>query len=136
MAVHAIIGYIAYDSGMTVQEIQDAVDDWVSKRAKWESDWSTDVRVSNTSFDGDGIDFCSFSVRFEWSEDKDNTLQKCADKFKKKVDWFRLVYHECDHDASNPTGCSWDERWEWEAKDVIVPPEIDDFIPDATVVDV
>lgn len=135
MTIHAIRGYVAADSGMSEADIQTVVDDWVAARQKWSSDWDATVQRINTQTDGSGMDYIQFGVRFEWSVDKDNTLQKLADKFKNVVDWFVGLYHKCTaDDPGGPGSCEWNEQWRWTAKNVTVPSEIDDEIPDGNTV--
>lgn len=133
MTVHAIQGYLAPDSGMTDSDIQTAIDDWVSARTKWgQEDWDATVSRSNTAIDGSGTEYVQFRVRFTWDSDtKDNTLQKCADKFKNKLAWFSLIYHTCYHDETG--GCSWEEEWQWDDGNGI-PQAILDETPDTGTV--
>ena len=134
MTTHAIQLYISPDSGMTEADVQAAIDDWVSARTVWESDWNATVMRLNTADDGTGVDYLQVPVRFTMEAAKDNTLQKAADKFKNKVDWFFAVHHACDHDEDNKSGCSWGERWEWTGKNETAPAEVEALVPDAPTV--
>lgn len=134
MSVHMIRGFIAPDSGMTETQVQDAIDTWVSARTKWQGNEGDDAVVSrrNTAEDGTGADYLAFTVRFTWDSDtKDNMLQKCGDKFKTKVAWFSLAWHECHHDGAGQ--CSWDERRDWDDGNGI-PAAVQDRLPDASTV--
>lgn len=138
MTLHMVQGYIAPDSGMSEVDVQAAIDDWVSKRTKWSESPATEVRRLNAGADPDnpGSEYFGFTARFELSSDgKDNLLQKVSDKFKQKVAWFGLAYHECDHDDDR-SGCVWGERWEWADEDVTLPTDVDAALPDADEVTV
>lgn len=139
MTLHMVRGFVAPDSGMSEADVQAAIDDWVSKRTKWSEAEPTDVTrrtVGVDPVDGTGgTDAFVFTARFELSSDgKDNLLQKVSDKFKQKVAWFGLAYHECDHDAADRGGCVWGERWEWTDKNVTLPADVDDALPDSNTV--
>lgn len=115
--------------GLTLSEINTALDDWVSKRSEWTADPASH-QISEVSSDTDGTGTTHYvgSYRFEISDAKDNLLTKCEDKLKNKVDWYRLGYHECDHDESNKSGCSWTDKREWTSTNTSsIPADVPDF---------
>ena len=92
MAVHMIRVVAAVDStdtpGMDLSEINQAMDDWVSKASEWESDpREHQIKQFNSELDRSGVEYFDGSYRFELTDAKDNLLTKCEDKQKKKVDW-------------------------------------------------
>lgn len=116
--------------GMTESEINTAMDDWVSKHSEWIFD-SVEHHIvkENSEYDGTGVNYYLGSYRFELSDAKDNLLQKCSDKLKNKVDWYRLGYHLCEHDEENPAPCIWDDEIEWMSKNTTsIPQQVPDFL--------
>lgn len=115
--------------GMTLSEINSAMDDWMSKQSRWEAD-PTEHVVTLSEPIGDGTSHYTGNYRLTFdSETKDNLLQKLGDKLKKKLDWYRIGYHQCDHDESSPTGCSWDDEREWTSKNTdSIPSDVPDFL--------
>ena len=47
--------------------------------------------------------------RFEITTDANTLLADFEVALQSEVSWYRLKYHMCSHDESNPGGCSWDE---------------------------
>ena len=47
--------------------------------------------------------------RFEMSTGADTLLTDLETSLQSEVGWYRLKYHECDHDEAEQQGCSWDE---------------------------
>lgn len=135
MALHTIEGYIAADAGMTDSEIQDAIDKWVSKRTKWSPEnggWNGSVARTRPAINS-GTEHLQFTVAFEWdSADKGNTLQKFADAFKNKVDWFAVLYHECKghDDPSVDYDCHWEEERRHPDESTTIPQDVRETIPD------
>jgi len=101
-------------SGMSLSEINTAMDDWVSKNSEWTADPTPyAIGVAESEVSGEE-DYYSGEYRFELADAKANLLDKCGDKLKKKVDWFRLLYHECLHDTTG--GCSHTDKRDWTSK--------------------
>lgn len=129
MTVHMIRVCAGLGGQMAVSDIEAALDDWVSKHSEWAKDTVPHtVSEANTEPDGSGTAYALGSYRFKWEDSKDNLFQKCGDKLKKKLDWYRLGYHECDHDADERAGCSWDDKREWTDKNVTIPAGVPDFL--------
>lgn len=66
-------------------------------------------------------------MRFLLTDAKANLLQKFTDKLMNKVDWYRVGYHECDHDEADRTGCGWQDTAEWADTNVTTPSGVPDF---------
>lgn len=129
MTVHMVRVIIGPNDKMTLQQANDELDKWVNNHSEWVED-STEhhVRETNTDPSGSGVTYWRGSYRFEYSDAKDNLLQKCEDKLTDKCDWYRLGYHVCDHDESDRQGCSWDDEREWTAKDQSIPSDVPTFV--------
>lgn len=132
MAVHMIRVVAAATSpdtgGMSLSEINTAMDDWVSSNSEWEADPTTHEIVESFT-DEDGTEFYVGNYRFLLDDAKDNLLQKAGDKLKTKLDWYRLGYHLCEHDSDNPGPCTWEDSREWTSKNTAeIPADVPDFV--------
>lgn len=128
MVVHTIRVVAALDStdatGLSTSEINAAMDDWVANHSEWTAD--TDEHVITATTDASPPYYIG-TYRFELSDAKDNLLQKCGDKLKNKIDWYRLGYHVCEHDVADPTPCQWEDDREWTSTNT---PSIPSGVPD------
>lgn len=115
--------------GMTEAEINTALDEWVSKQSEWTADPQAHVINTSPGIDGETV-YYGGTYRFTKESDaKDTLLQKCGDKLKNKLDWYRLGYHDCDHDEQASDGCSWDGEREWTSTNTAsIPADIPDFV--------
>lgn len=113
---------------MTIADLETRINTWVTNNDTWSGDSiPNEISEVNTELDGTGVTYHTVTVRFEETDTKANLLQKFTDKLKNKVDWYRVGYHVCDHDASDPTGCSWDDSVDWTDKNVTIPAGIPTF---------
>ena len=85
------------------------------------------LRETTTGVDGGGQVYYTISVRFQQSDSKANLLQKLTDKLKQKVAWYRVGYHQCEHDEESSSPCSWTDSVEWTAKDTTIPAGVPSF---------
>lgn len=113
---------------MTLTQARDAFQTWLNNHNEWEGDVVAH-QLNETSPLGSTIVYWSGVGRFFSTDVKDNLFQKLEDKYLNKVDWYRIGYHVCDHDAvsSERIGCSWDEEREWTASGQSIPPEVPDI---------
>jgi len=125
MTVHMIRVFIGPNDKMTLQQANDELDKWVNNHSEWVEDMAAHV-VSETVTPS-GSKYWLGSYRFQFDDAKDNLLTKCEDKLTDKCDWYRLGYHNCDHDESDRSGCSWDDQREWTAKDQTIPSDVPSF---------
>lgn len=132
MTVHMIRVVASSAGDYTLDQLNTAMDDWVSKQSEWTNDTKEhvieDARDGDT---GDPLGHRDGTYRFLIEDAKDNLLQKCEDKLVNKVDWYRIGYHECNHDETGRDGCPWDEQREWTDKDATIPDHVPVFIEDA-----
>lgn len=121
MTVHMFSCYIGRGK-MSVSDLESRIDDWVASNGAWADDpVEHTLSEHNTAPDGSGETYYMITVRFLQDQTKDNLLQKFTDRLKGKVDWYRVGYHNCTHDETNATPCSWDDAVEWTAKGVTIP---------------
>lgn len=127
MTVHMIRVVVSIEGNFSLDQLNAAMDDWVSKQSEWVEDPNIHhITEIPQSEDGPGFRFGNY--RFHLTDAKDNLLQKCENKLANKVSWYRLGYHLCEHDSENPPPCSWDDQREWTAKDVTIPDNVPAFI--------
>lgn len=128
MSVHMIRIHCGPQSSWPQSDCNAAVEDWMSKQSEWTPD-PVDHSMQSAVNGETGTAWWTGDYRLTFESDpKDNLLQKLEDKLVNKCDWYRLGYHECTHDESPPSPCSWDEEREWTDKNVTIPSEIPDFV--------
>lgn len=121
MAVHMFQCCIGAGK-MSITDLETRVNDWVAGNAEWTEDTVAHTLTErNTKIDGTGETYYAVDVRFLKEDTKDNLQQKFTDKLKDKVAYYRVGYHECAHDETDATPCSWNSVVEWTAKDVTIP---------------
>lgn len=125
MGVH-MIRVIASRNGMTLTEINDALDTWVDNHSEWVED-PVNHHITEEKTDS-GTVYYGGNYRFHTTDAKDNLLTKCGDKLKNKVEWYRLGYHSCDHNESDRQSCSWDDEREWSNSNSSIPSDAPDFL--------
>lgn len=125
MTLHMFRCYIGRGK-MSVTDLDTNIDDWVTSNATWEGE-TVQNRLQTVNIDGVPADtpYYKVDVWFTLDDSKANLLQKFTDKLENKVSWYRVGYHECTHDANEPTECGWQDTTEWTEKDVTVP----DYVP-------
>lgn len=88
---------------------------WLTNYIAWEPDGNLTQSndppsVVNTELDGSSLDYYRGGVwRFDWSESKAQLLDNLEGQANAYCDWYRIRWHECDHDEDDDRGCSWDE---------------------------
>lgn len=129
MTVHMFRVFIGR-GGMSLSELQTAIDDWVASNGEWTEDTVEHTLTERTTaIDGTGEMYHGIDVRFLPENSKDNLLQKVTDKVENKVDWYRVGYHACTHrEGDGSSGpCSWDDWEDWTDKDVSIPSGVPSF---------
>ena len=71
---------------------------------------SHDLSVRNTEIDGSGVDHYHAMLRFSWAEDKQVLRNDAETWLNNNFSWWAWRYHECDHDADDRPGCTWDAQ--------------------------
>lgn len=102
-----------------------AIDNWVQNYNEWESDpVEHTLAVTNTALDGSGVDYVQANYRFI----QDSAATSLLDDLESRLQslqgglWYRIGYHDCNHDESNRDGCTWDTTETRE--NGTIPPEI------------
>lgn len=135
MTIHAFQIYTTDNLPGTESELQRFVDEWVNSQPIWENHggYNPKVTKNNTEMDGSGLDYYNCSARFEKQNSATEVLQLVAETLNYHgVEWYRLYYHECDHDGGEG-GCEWNEMWEHTHSNVSIPEEIKNRMPNKSV---
>lgn len=75
----------------------------------------------NTDPDGAGTDYYRGGPwRFAWSEDRAILLDNLAGQADAWCPWYRIRWHECDHDEDGRDACVWAET----RRGGSIPPEV------------
>lgn len=113
---------------MSVSDLETRINNWIDANAEWTEDSvAHELSERNTEIDGTGVGYYGADVRFLKDDTKANLQQKFTDKLKDKTDWYRVGYHNCEHDEAASTPCAWDDRTDWTAKDVTIPAGVPTF---------
>ena len=111
MATHMIRLFVEPPNG----EAEEAVNNWVENHTEWEDDpVSHELREANTNIDGGGTEYLRGDYRFL----QDSSATEIIDGLADRLDgfqgglWYRIGYHECDHDESESTPCEWEQTRE------------------------
>lgn len=128
MTVHMIRVVTSIEGDYTLEQVNAAMDDWVSQQSEWTDDSESHSIVEHTAENGE-TEYRIGQYRFLLTDAKDNLLQKCEDKLVNKVAFYRIGHHQCDHDMEGRDGCSWEEQREWTAKDATIPNDVPSFQP-------
>lgn len=118
MVVHMIRLLTESPAGLTVEEVNAEVQMWVDSHAEWFADSVSheviEVRVGDISDDLLGTVYLRGDFRFEWdAQTATELLDSLEAQLMGSVAWWRIGYHSCHHDESNPQGCAWDQEREF-----------------------
>ena len=108
MAVHCVRVFIEANQG---QAPLDAIDLWKQNFNEWEDDPVNHAMTdANTAVDGSGTDY----VRGDYRYIQDSTAADILDDLETRLVgagtfWYRIGYHDCDHDEDSSTSCGWEE---------------------------
>ena len=89
------------------------VDQWLNENTPWTDDPTpheirlvekSDLTDQPTHFRGD--------VRFEFSDGKPELLTQIETDLSGIASWYRVGYHECNHDEETGSGCAWGSQHE------------------------
>lgn len=91
---------------------ESAVDNWVQNHTEWTGDpVSHALERTNTDIDGDGVEYVHGDYRFIQAEPADELLTDLEDRLARFQGglWYRVGYHECEHDEPDPSACEWED---------------------------
>lgn len=117
MTIHAVDLVCAPDSGAAfIGGTNSYISVWLTNYIAWEPDGdltqdnreptfidAADTPEIETSYYSGGI------WRFDWSEDKSILLDNLVGQADAYCPWYRIRWHECDHDEDDRDGCQWDD---------------------------
>lgn len=116
MAIHAVDLACSKDSGASfVGGANSYASVWLTNFIAWEPDGdltqdNEPPELTNTALDGSGLDYYRGGIwRFEWSEDKSILLDNLEGQADAWCPWYRIRWHECDHDQDDRPRCQWDD---------------------------
>jgi hypothetical protein len=121
MAIHAIDMVCSSDvSPALVGGLNSQVSVWLTSHTAWEPDGDLTQDQSppslvNTQVDGSGIDYYRGGVwRFAWEVDDSLLTANIVGQFQAyRPSWWRVRFHECDHDEDGDSGCDWASGETW-----------------------
>jgi len=114
MTVHMFRVYAHNPKAYTLTEINNAVDDWIADHNRWGEDTiDHSLSVGNTALDGSGAEYLRGDFRFNQTDPRADIEFTFEQKIQPALDWYRIGYHECDHDEESDTGCSWQDVMEY-----------------------
>jgi hypothetical protein len=112
MAVHAIRIEAEKPLNTSIEQIRQAVNDWVADHTE-----VLKTERSELSLDGeeilDGDPLVYGFHRFAYSDSKQALLDELESTLQQYVAWYRLKYHACPHDEADPDHCSTDQVLEY-----------------------
>lgn len=83
---------------------------WITNMQPWEDpEVTNELPTIREPIDG-GEDYYQTELAFEWGENRAIILDNLDEHATIHCEWHRIGYHECTHDETDPTPCSWDER--------------------------
>lgn len=95
------------------------VSTWLTSYVAWEPDGdltqtTEPPRLVESDPDGDSSTqyYRGGPWRFAWTEDKSILLDNLVGQFEAyRPTWWRIRWHECDHDEDGRDGCQWDDKY-------------------------
>lgn len=103
-----------YHSTQGAQSYHPLLDQWLTNMTPWEyPEVDNDLPAERDPIDGDAAAYYGADLAFDWqAEDKAIILDQLSQYAEAYCDWHRIGYHVCDHDAAEPTPCSWETTCE------------------------
>jgi len=114
MTTHMFRVYAHNPDAYTLTEINSIVNGWIADHDRWSEDTvDHSLSVTNTSADGTGIEYLHGDFRFNQTVPKADIEFAFEQKIQPALDWYRIGYHECEHDEESGSGCSWQDVLEY-----------------------
>jgi len=106
MTVHMV--EVVASSDVDAQKVRDKIADLKSKYGEKLSKQNAPFELTET-MDGTSYYRGRFRVTLSDKEKEKNDLTEQIEKeLDKSASWWRVKYHECDHDENQRTSCSWE----------------------------
>lgn len=128
MTVHEVTICSEYPDGITLDQIRQAVQNWVDNHDEWLGDDAEQtVDAVNTKEDttNDGVQILAGEFRFNTTTTKVQILDDAEATLQNYVAWYRLGYHVCDHDETDPGQCDFTDQREYNPGQI--PPGVGTF---------
>jgi hypothetical protein len=93
-------------------EAETAVDNWVQNHTEWTDDPVEHAMTETTAgINGDGTECVRGDYRFVQEEPADELLTGLEERLQGFQGglWYRIGYHACTHDESDPQPCEWED---------------------------
>jgi hypothetical protein len=107
MTVHMVRLFIEPPKGNADQ----AINNWVENHNEWEDDpVEHSLTETTVGIDGSGTQYIRGDYRFIQDSDATTLLNRLENRLQSSQGglWYRIGYHQCDHDEDQSTPCSWD----------------------------
>lgn len=108
MTVHMLRLYAEPPGQMPANALENAIAGMTN--SPWTADpdpASGNLTESNTEMDGSGTRFVAGSYRYLIDSSEPHPLNEMQANLESVVEWYRIMYHVCDHDEDTGEGCSW-----------------------------
>lgn len=126
MTVHMFNIVVGPDtSQLTFSDAETHVNNWLDSHNQWADDLESHT-LREIQDDTRGT-YWTCSARFTFDDTKSELLQYIEDKLQGNCLWYRIGYHNCNHDGSGTPACSWDDSVEWTDSGETVPNWVNDF---------
>lgn len=84
------------------------ISNWLSNFNRWQQQQNDPPHLSDTGAETAVLTYWKGGPwRFEWQHDKSAILNGIEGQAQAQCDWYRLRWHECDHQDSSNDGCGW-----------------------------
>jgi hypothetical protein len=100
---------------------ESAIDNWVTNHNEWTDDpVSHSLTETNADIDGSGTTYARGDYRFIQEETPTDLLDDLESRLQNVQGglWYRVGYHQCEHDEENGTPCQWDDLHTCENGDI------------------
>lgn len=105
MVVHYVRIYCEDPNNTNLDTIRTEVQNWVSNHTEWTNDREPHT-VNRVDQPFHSVVFLTGTFRFTTDSDRLPLLDEAENTLQQNVGWYRICYHQCDHDEASHTGCS------------------------------
>lgn len=108
MTTHMVRIYAS--ANISKSDAESAIDSWVTAHDPWVEGTQESLSKSSTEPGGSGTEYYTYNARFHIENStKQEVLDAIESELDTLADWYRLGYHECNHDEDAAGDCSWDD---------------------------